>query len=232
MTGGDWLGVPSEMWSGIVGGVVGALVGAVAGGWIANRSASRERLLNRVSRLLELYQEHTHQLIETEHAIRRVYESLEEHNAAARQGRAPGLPSPLDRLDELHRRMEEQLATFRLIACHEADPRRTVPLKGIADHLALEVQCIGNGKYDDAYRHALTRGNYATHLRNAVTELHHQLPRIPRLGFWGKIRWESASHEKREEEKRLEAFTSRVVAERLAEERAAAEQQRNPRRGD
>src|SRR3972149_10853353 len=46
MNDGDWLGIPTEMWSGIVGGVIGAVVG----GWIAHRSAAKERLLNRGTR--------------------------------------------------------------------------------------------------------------------------------------------------------------------------------------
>jgi len=223
MNDGDWLGIPTEMWSGIVGGVIGAVVG----GWIAHRSAAKERLLNRVTRLLELYQEHGHQIIDTDQAIGQLYKSMQEQEVAKRERRTPLLPPPEDLLPEVRRQFELQMATFRLIAAQESDPRRTVPLKSVGQHLVREFQSLTSRKYDEAHREHLLRCQYHTHLNNAVLELMHHLPQIPPLGFWGKKRWEGASHQRREEEKRLTEFTTRVVEERIdADRKAAAEQQR------
>jgi hypothetical protein len=215
---GGWLGVATEVWTGFG----GAVLGAVVGGWSANRSAAKERLLNRVTRLLELYQEHGHQLLDVDSAIDAYYMSIQEHDAAAKAKRQAASPSPVERLSELERQLRVYMGTFRLIATHDTDPRRTVPLEGLSKHLIAEVGAIGRRDMAEAQREQLRRCQYATHLRNAVLELMHHLPQIPPLSFWGKIRWEGARHEHSVEVRRLQEFTERVVNEKLEADRKAS----------
>ena len=220
-----WIGVATEVWTGFG----GALLGAVVGGWIASVSAAKERMLNRVTRLVELYGEHGHRLVEVDAVFSEIYASTEEHAASQVECRQPRLPTPLSLLPKVERQLQQYMATFRLIAAHETDPTRTGSLQAIGQHIVGEFGFLRDRQYEKARREQLTRCQYATHLRNSVLELMHHLPPIPRLGCWGKRRWQKAVEQRGKEVQRLDAFTARVVEQRIEEERTASAAQKLPR---
>ncbi|MCK5945224.1 MAG: hypothetical protein KAI24_24765 [Planctomycetes bacterium] len=223
MAAGDWFGVPTEVWTGFG----GTLLGGALTAWVTFQSAKQERLLNRVTRLVELYQEHGHRVVDVEVLYGQVYDAQNEHEAAEREGRPSRLAPPLALMPQLESTLKQYRSTFRLIAANETDPTRTVALRALAKHLIGEGNFIRQHQYAEAKHENLKRRQYHTHLQNSVLEMMHHLPLIPRLGWRGKLRRWKARRKSAAEGKRLDEFTTRVVDERIESDRKAAATQAN-----